>query len=174
MFASFFPNPRIFFPAAVLWTALTMAVWYGFARNLGPQLSLGWVIGFAYPPESADGAAVAVETARNIWLYEYMIVTGGMNVYPAEVERVLALADGVGEVAVFGVADARWGETVTAAVVARPGRSVDVDAVTAFARERLAGYKKPTAIHVVDELPRNASLKVKKDVLRHRFDHVDG
>ncbi|MBD8608749.1 AMP-binding protein [Aeromicrobium sp. CFBP 8757] len=103
-----------------------------------------------------------------------MIVTGGMNVYPAEVERVLALADGVGEVAVFGVADARWGETVTAVVVARPGRSVDVDAVTAFARERLAGYKKPTSIHVVDELPRNASLKVKKDVLRHRFERVDG
>jgi fatty-acyl-CoA synthase len=103
-----------------------------------------------------------------------MIVTGGMNVYPAEVERVLALADGVGEVAVFGVTDARWGETVTAAVVARPGRAVDVDAVRAFARERLAGYKKPTTIHVVDELPRNASLKVRKDVLRHRFERVDG
>lgn len=99
-----------------------------------------------------------------------MIVTGGMNVYPAEVERVLAMAEGVAEVAVFGVADARWGETVTAAVVARPGEHLDVEAVTGFARERLAGYKKPTAIHVVDELPRNASLKVRKDDLRRRFE----
>ena len=80
MFSSFFPSPRLFFPAAVLWTALIMALWYGFARDLGPQLSLGGLIGFAYPPADADGAAVAVETARNIWLYQYMIVTGGMFV----------------------------------------------------------------------------------------------
>ena len=98
-----------------------------------------------------------------------MIVSGGMNVYPAEVERVLAQADAVADVAVFGVAHERWGETVAAAVVARAGETVDVDAVMAFARERLAGYKKPTVVHVVEELPRNANLKVRKDVLRDRF-----
>ncbi|MGH1561235.1 class I adenylate-forming enzyme family protein [Mumia sp. DW29H23] len=103
-----------------------------------------------------------------------MIVTGGMNVYPAEVERVLVQASGVADAAVFGVAHPRWGETVTAAVVAEPGAVVDVDGLTAYVRERLAGYKKPTAIHVVDALPRNASLKVKKDELRRRFEHVDG
>jgi peptide/bleomycin uptake transporter len=80
MFSSFFPNPKLFFPAALLWTALTMALWYGAARDLGPQLSLGGLIGFAYPPANADGAAVAVETARNIWLYQYMIVTGAVFV----------------------------------------------------------------------------------------------
>jgi peptide/bleomycin uptake transporter len=80
MFSSFFPNPRIFFPATVLWTALGMALWYGIARDLGSQLSLGGLVGFAYPPESADGAAVAVETARNIWLYQYMIMIGGLFV----------------------------------------------------------------------------------------------
>src|SRR5882672_9226074 len=80
MFASFFPSPRLFFPAAVLWTALVMALWYGFARDLGPQLSLGGLIGFAYPPADADGAAVAVETARNIWLYQYMFATGALFV----------------------------------------------------------------------------------------------
>jgi peptide/bleomycin uptake transporter len=57
-----------------------MAMWYGFARDLGPQLSLGGLVGFAYPPANADGAAVAVETARNIWLYQYMIVTGAIFV----------------------------------------------------------------------------------------------
>lgn len=80
MFSSFFPNPKIFFPAAVLWTALTMALWYGVARDLGPSLSLGGLVGFPYPPADANGAAIAVETARNIWLYQYMIVTGGVFV----------------------------------------------------------------------------------------------
>jgi peptide/bleomycin uptake transporter len=75
MFSSFFPNPRFFFPAALLWTALTMALWYGIARDLGPQLSLGGLAGFAYPPADANAAAVDVETARNIWLFQYMIVT---------------------------------------------------------------------------------------------------
>src|SRR4051794_33352917 len=80
MFSSFFPNPRLFFPAALLWTGLTMALWYGLARDLGPELSLGGLAGFAYPPAGADGAAVAVETARNIWLFQYMIVTGAVFV----------------------------------------------------------------------------------------------
>lgn len=80
MFSSFFPNPRLFFPAALLWTALTMALWYGLARDLGPQLSLGWLVGYAYPPAGADGANVAVESARNIWLFEYMIGSGALFV----------------------------------------------------------------------------------------------
>jgi peptide/bleomycin uptake transporter len=80
MFSSFFPKPKFFFPAVVLWTALSMALWYGAARDLGPQLSVGGLIGFAYPPANADGAAVAVETARNIWLYQYMIGTGAIFV----------------------------------------------------------------------------------------------
>src|SRR6266851_1311488 len=80
MFSSFFPNPRLFFPAAVLWTALSMALWYGIARDLGARLSLGGLVGFPYPPVSADGAAIAVETARNIWLYQYMIVAGAIFV----------------------------------------------------------------------------------------------
>ncbi len=80
MFSSFFPNPKLFFPATVLWTALSMALWYGSARELGPQLSLGSLVGFPYPPVNADGAAIAVETARNIWLYQYMIAAGAIFV----------------------------------------------------------------------------------------------
>lgn len=80
MFSSFFPNPKLFFPAVVLWTALSMVVWYSIGRDLGPQLSLGGLIGFPYPPASANGAAVAVETARDIWLYQYMIVSGAIFV----------------------------------------------------------------------------------------------
>src|SRR5215831_1062989 len=76
MFASFFPNPKLFFPASLLWTALSMALWYGYFRDLGPDLSLGGLVGFPYPAANADAANVAVETARNIWLYEYMIAAG--------------------------------------------------------------------------------------------------
>jgi peptide/bleomycin uptake transporter len=78
MFSSFFPTPRLFFPATLIWTALTMALWYGLARDLGPALSLGGLVGFPYPPADAPGAAPAIETARNIWLFEYMIVTGAV------------------------------------------------------------------------------------------------
>jgi len=74
MFSSFFPNPRLFFPAALLWTALSMALWYGLARDLGPALSLGGLVGFPYPAADASGANVAVETARNLWLFQYMFV----------------------------------------------------------------------------------------------------
>jgi peptide/bleomycin uptake transporter len=80
MFSSFFPNPKLFFPAALLWTALSMALWYGLARDLGPQLSLGGLIGLPYPPANANGADVAVQVARDIWLYQYMIVAGAIFV----------------------------------------------------------------------------------------------
>src|SRR5579864_2423810 len=80
MFSSFFPNPKIFFPAAILWTALAMAVWYALARDLGPSLSVGGLVGFPYPPANANGADVAVQVARDLWLYQYMIVAGAVFV----------------------------------------------------------------------------------------------
>jgi acyl-CoA synthetase (AMP-forming)/AMP-acid ligase II len=96
-----------------------------------------------------------------------MIVTGAENVYPAEVEEVLAQHPLVSEVAVFGVPDERWGEVVTAAVVS-PGR-IDKDELVAFARERLAGYKLPRQVHCVDEMPKTATGKVSKKDLRERY-----
>jgi len=78
MFASFFPNPKIFFPAAILWTALSMTVWYVFARDLGDVLSIGNLLGFPYPPADAKGGDIATDAARNVWLYQYMIVAGGL------------------------------------------------------------------------------------------------
>jgi peptide/bleomycin uptake transporter len=78
MFSSFFPQPKLFFPAALLWTALSMALWYTVGRDLGPQLSLGGLIGLGYPPAGADGASVVVESARDIWLYQYMIASGAI------------------------------------------------------------------------------------------------
>src|SRR5262245_28620467 len=80
MFSSFFPNPMRFFLAAVLWTALSMALWYVAARDLGSTLSIGGLFGLPYPPADAKGADIAVETARNIWAYQYMIVVGAVFV----------------------------------------------------------------------------------------------
>jgi long-chain acyl-CoA synthetase len=98
-----------------------------------------------------------------------MIVSGGENVYPVEVEEALAQHPAIAEVAVIGVPDARWGETVKALVVRRDGVDVCADELVAFARERLAGYKLPRAIAFVDALPRTPSGKVLKRELRERF-----
>jgi long-chain acyl-CoA synthetase len=97
-----------------------------------------------------------------------MIVSGGENVYPIEVEDVLAQHADVADVAVVGIPDAHWGELVKAFVILRPGCSGTGDELVAFARERLAGYKLPRAIEFVDDLPRTPSGKVLKRELRER------
>jgi long-chain acyl-CoA synthetase len=98
-----------------------------------------------------------------------MIVSGGENVYPIEVEEVLAQHHAVADVTVIGVPDSRWGETVTALVVRRGGTTVAASELLAFARERLASYKLPRAIEFVDEFPRTPTGKVLKRELRARY-----
>jgi malonyl-CoA/methylmalonyl-CoA synthetase len=98
-----------------------------------------------------------------------LVITGGLNVYPIEVERVLDDLDDVAESAVIGCPDADFGERVVAIVVARVGAVLDPDAVREAARGRLAGFKVPKVVHLVDELPRNAMGKVDKKALRARF-----
>ena len=99
-----------------------------------------------------------------------MIVSGGENVYPAEVENALLAHPGVADAAVIGVPDDRWGETVKAVVVRAPGAEADDAAlaadVIATTRSRLAHYKCPTSVDFVDVLPRNPSGKVLKRELR--------
>jgi long-chain acyl-CoA synthetase len=98
-----------------------------------------------------------------------MIVSGGENVYPIEVEEALSHHPAVAEVAVIGVPDARWGETVKALVVQRPGASATPEELVAFARGRLAGYKLPRSIELVEDLPHTPSGKVLKHELRERY-----
>lgn len=95
-----------------------------------------------------------------------MIVTGAENVYPIEVEEVLAAHPAIADVAVIGVPDERWGETVKAVVVPAPGATLTEDEVIEYARERLAGFKRPRSVDVVDALPRNPSGKILKKDLR--------
>jgi long-chain acyl-CoA synthetase len=89
-----------------------------------------------------------------------MVVTGGENVYPAEVEAALATHSAVAEVAVIGVPDARWGEAVKAVIVPRAGAEPDPAELIAYARDRIAGYKLPKSIDFIAALPRNSTGKV--------------
>ncbi len=95
-----------------------------------------------------------------------MIVSGAENVYPAEVERVLADFPGIADVAVIGVPDERWGEAVKALVVAKPGAEFSESDIIEFARQRIAGFKIPKSVDVVDSIPRNPSGKILKKLLR--------
>jgi acyl-CoA synthetase (AMP-forming)/AMP-acid ligase II len=95
-----------------------------------------------------------------------MYICGGFNVYPAEVEQVLARLDGVAEAAVVGVPDGRLGEVGRAYLVPRPGAVLDAETVLAWCRPRLANYKLPRQVVFRDSLPRNPSGKTLKRVLR--------
>ena len=95
-----------------------------------------------------------------------MILVGGFNVYPAEVENALLAHEAIGQVAVVGVPDRRMGEVPAAYVVAAPGRSIDSDAIIGWARERLANYKVPRRVIALEALPFNAAGKVLKNELR--------
>jgi fatty-acyl-CoA synthase len=111
-----------------------------------------------------EGYVFIVDRAKD------MLISGGLNVYPAEVERVIAAFPGVAEVAVIGVPDERWGETVAALIGALPGAEIDPAAVLAHCKTELADYKLPRYIVVRDQpLPRGMSGKVLKRELRDEY-----
>ena len=111
----------------------------------------------------ADGYVYVTDRIKD------MIISGGENIYPAEVERVLAEHPTVQDVAVIGVPDERWGEVPKAVVVAAPGSVVDPAQLLAYCRERLASFKCPKSVDVVAELPRNPTGKVLKRRLRQPY-----
>lgn len=125
------------------------------------------------------------ETLRNGWLHtgdvgyldeagylfitdriKDMIISGGANIYPREIEEVLLQHSAVAEVSVFGVPDEQWGESVKAAVVLRPGHAADGPELIEFCRARIASYKKPKSVDFIDALPKSAFGKVLKRELR--------
>lgn len=98
-----------------------------------------------------------------------MIITGGENVYPAEVEKVLHTHEVVRESCVIGTPHPTWGEVVTAVVVLRDGADIDPTDLTLYCKGKIAGYKVPKVVHIIPELPRNAAGKVLKRELREQF-----
>jgi fatty-acyl-CoA synthase/long-chain acyl-CoA synthetase len=98
-----------------------------------------------------------------------MVISGGMNIYPAEIEAALESHPDVFDVAVIGIPSEEWGESVHAVVVPHPGKTLTPEAVIAWAREHLASYKIPRSVSFLPELPRTGSGKILKRVLREPF-----
>ncbi len=113
---------------------------------------LGWI--------DEDGYIYIVDRLKD------MIISGGENIYPREIEELLYQHPRILEAAVYGVPDPRWGEKVIAAVVPRAGQTMTADEVTEFCKQNLAGYKKPREVQILPVLPRNAAGKVLKTELR--------
>lgn len=95
-----------------------------------------------------------------------MIISGGENIYPKEIEEVLYCHPNILEAAVIGVPDPKWGETIKAFIVMKPEKQLTENEVIEFCQSQIASYKKPRVIEFVESLPRNASGKVLKTVLR--------
>ena len=128
------------------------------------------------------------ETIREGWLYtgdlatidkdgfvyiqdrkKDMIISGGENVYPAEVENAISAHPDVADVAVIGMPSAKWGESAAAIVVAKPDRQVSGDDILQFCQTKLARFKQPRSVEFVDEIPRNPTGKILKRILREQF-----
>jgi acyl-CoA synthetase (AMP-forming)/AMP-acid ligase II len=144
----------------------------------GPNVMLGYL-------DDPDATAATVDTdgwlhtgdigkldpAGNLQITDRlkdMYICGGFNVYPAEIEQVLARLDGVLDCAVIGVPDERLGEVGRAFLVTRPDSGLDENTVIAYTREYLANFKAPRSVRFVDTLPRNAGGKVVKPLLREK------
>ncbi|MFV0494822.1 3-((3aS,4S,7aS)-7a-methyl-1,5-dioxo-octahydro-1H-inden-4-yl)propanoate--CoA ligase FadD3 [Mycobacterium sp.] len=142
----------------------------------GPNVMLGYLDDPAATAAAIDaqgwlhtGDIGTVDTAGNLRITDRlkdMYICGGFNVYPAEVEQVLARLDGVADAAVIGVPDDRLGEVGRAFIVTNPGAELDEKSVIDYAREHLANFKTPRSVRFVDRLPRNAGGKVLKPRLR--------
>jgi fatty-acyl-CoA synthase len=120
----------------------------------------GWFRSGDAARRDADGFYTLVDRWKD------MFISGGENVYPAEVEAAILEIDGVAEVAVIGAPDPRWGETGVAFVVCRAGAAIAGEQVIAHCRARLAAYKAPKNVVLAEGLPRTASGKVQKAALR--------
>ncbi|MFN3953293.1 MAG: AMP-binding protein [Pararhodobacter sp.] len=123
----------------------------------------GWLRSGDVARRDADGYYTIIDRIKD------MYISGGENVYPAEVERVLITHPDVLEAAVVGVPDTRWGEVGAAFLIARPGHAPDLDALPGWCRRHLAGYKVPRSFHLLDDFPRTAAGKVRKPLLKDRL-----
>ncbi|MEY2989119.1 MAG: hypothetical protein RLZZ163_35, partial [Actinomycetota bacterium] len=99
-----------------------------------------------------------------------MIISGGYNIYPREIEDVIAEVPGVHEVAVVGVSDPEWGQHVTAMFTVQSGAQVTTEAVLEHCRSRMASYKKPKDVRIVESFPLNSTGKIAKKVLREQLE----
>ncbi len=137
--------------------------YWGMPRESAAALRGGWFHTGDLAKRDGDGFITLVDRKKD------MIISGGENVYPIEVERVLTEHPHVADVAVIGVPSEQWGETVMAVIVAKENSAPDPDELIEFCRCHLARYKAPRQVKLVSELPRNATGKLLKRVLRECY-----
>jgi len=140
--------------------------YWGLAHETAKALAGGWFHTGDLATCDAEGFITLVDRKKD------MIISGGENIYPAEVERQLLQHPDVAEAAVIGIPDARWGETVLALVRLRANAAFDPDALITWMRARLAHYKCPRRVERVETLPRNATGKLLKRTLREQYSRM--
>jgi len=140
-----------------------MLEYYNLSEATSANLTDGWV---------HTGDAGYLDKEGYLYLKDRikdMVVSGGENIYPVEVENALARHEAVQDVAVIGVPDAEFGEALLAFVVTRPEMTLSTQDMIDFCREKIAGYKIPRQLQIIDELPRNPSGKILKKILREPY-----
>ncbi|MEM3087056.1 MAG: long-chain-fatty-acid--CoA ligase [Halobacteria archaeon] len=140
-----------------------MAGYYKMPEETAKALQNGWLHTGDLATVDTEGYITIVDRAKD------MIISGGENIYPREIEEVLHAHPAVADAAVIGIPDGKWGEVPLAVVVARPGTVPGEEEIIAHCRKRLAGFKVPKRVEFVKELPRNPSGKVLKRVLREPY-----
>jgi fatty-acyl-CoA synthase len=140
-----------------------MKEYYNNPEGTAEAFRNGWFHSGDLVRQDEEGFYHVVDRARD------MIVSGGENIYPAEVEEALYKHPKILEAAVIGVHDDQWGESVKAVVVTKPGETLTEEEVMDFCKDHLASYKKPRSVDFIDALPRNPAMKVLKTVLREKY-----
>ncbi|MBM3302068.1 MAG: AMP-binding protein, partial [Deltaproteobacteria bacterium] len=126
-------------------------------------LKEGWFYTGDLARQDQDGYCYIVDRKKD------MIISGGINVYPREIEEVVYTHPAVMECSVIGVPDEKWGEAVKAVIRVKPGMKVTPEEIIALCVENLASYKKPTSVDIVEDMPRTASGKILKRELRQSY-----
>ncbi len=146
-------------------TEANMVGYWNNSEATAKTLQNGWLRTGDMARMDADGYLYLVDRKND------MIVSGALNVYPSEVERILQEHPSVFEVSVIGVPSEKWGEEVKAVVVLKEGLEVSESEIISFCEGKLAGFKKPKTVEFIDKLPRNLTGKILKKDLRERFSH---
>lgn len=140
-----------------------MKEYYKKPKETGQTIKNGWLYTGDLAVVDEEGYITLVDRSKD------MLISGGENIYSVEIENVLYEHSSILEAAVIGTPDSKWGEIVTAIVVLKPTHKLSIEEIQAFCREKLAGYKIPRIIEIIDQLPRNASGKVQKFKLRELY-----
>ena len=141
----------------------TMKEYYNKPKETEEAMEGGWFHSGDLVREDDEGYIYVVDRAKD------MIISGGENIYAAEVEEVIFKHPKVLEVAIIGVSDQQWGEAVKAVVVPKEGETINEEEIVSHCKENLASYKKPKSVEIIESLPRNAAGKVMKFKLRGQF-----